>query len=75
MSISPDRAESFYELAITDVKVALYNTLKFYDGNESAYGNISLRIDEWSNASNERKELVERYRQNHHIEQPAFFFG
>ena len=23
----------------------------------------------------ERKELVERYRQNHHVDQPAFFFG
>jgi len=65
--------ESFLDLARIDVKNFLYNTLKHYNEIQSAYGTISLKIDEWSNAESERHELVERWRDIYHLEtQDAF---
>lgn len=60
--------ESFYELALLDVKRFLYGALKHYADLQTAYGNISLKIDEWSNAEAERKELVAQWRTVYHLE-------
>lgn len=64
--------ESFYELAIIDIKQFMYNTLKHYRDMQTAYGNITLKIDDWENAANERKELIERWRGVYHLDLPAF---
>lgn len=60
-TISPTQQESFYNLAILDVKAGLYNTVKHYDGLETAYGRIELKIDDWQNAKDERKELLSQW--------------
>ena len=65
--------ESFSELATIDIKKFLYNQLKHYAELQTAYGTISLKIDDWSNADSERKELIEKYRDPHHLEQPVLF--
>ena len=65
--------ESFYELALLDVKRFLFNTLKHYTELQTAYGNINLRIDDWSNAESERKDLVERWRDVYHLETESLF--
>lgn len=65
--------QSFLELATIDVKNFLYQSLKHYNEIQSAYGTISLKIDDWSNAESERKDLVERWKDIYHLEtQDAF---
>jgi len=65
--------ESFYELALIDVKRFLYNTLKHYNEIQTAYGTIQLKIDDWSNSESDRKEMIEKYRDVSHLEQSPIF--
>lgn len=65
--------ESFYELALLDIKRFLYNTMKHYTELQTAYGNINLRIDEWSNAESDRKDLIEKWRDVYHLEAEQVF--
>lgn len=65
--------ESFYSLALLDVKKLMYNALKHYNEIQTAYGTINLRIDDWSNAESERKDLLEKWDESYHIEHNQFF--
>lgn len=65
--------ETFYELALVDVKRFLYNTMKHYSELQTAYGTINLRLDEWSNAESERKDIIEKMRDLYHLETEQFF--
>ena len=46
------------KLFIIDLKIALYNDLKFYDKTDSTFGQIDLKIDSWEDAPNQREELL-----------------
>lgn len=50
------------ELATLDMKAYLYNQLKRKDNLEVGVGSINLRIDDWSNAENDRKDLLKQWR-------------
>lgn len=67
-TISNTQWESFLELATLDIKKFLYNSMKHYNEINSAFGTISLKIDEWSNAESDRKDLVERWKDVYHLE-------
>lgn len=74
LSTIPQTAwESFYELALIDVKRFLYNIMKHYTELQTAYGNINLKIDDWSTAESDRKELVEKLKDIYHLEVEQFF--
>lgn len=60
--------ESYLELALLDVKENLYPTLKYYSEINGVIGNINLRLDEWSQAENERKELITRLDDTYHLD-------
>jgi hypothetical protein len=65
--------ESFVELATLDVKAFLYNAMKHYTEIQSAFGTINMKIDEWQNAEDMRRDLVERWKDVYHLEtQDAF---
>lgn len=65
--------ESFLELAIVDTKKLLYNMLKHYNQIESAYGTVDLKIDDWSNAESDRKEIIERFKDSYHLDREQFY--
>ena len=65
--------ESFYELASIDIKRFLYNTMKHYTEIQSAFGNINLKIDDWSNAESDRKDLIDKWKDVYHLEVEQFF--
>lgn len=65
--------ETFYELALVDVKRFLYNSMKHYSELQTAYGTINLRLDEWSNAESERKDMIEKMRDLYHLETEQYF--
>lgn len=75
VTISPTMEESFFDLAILDVKDGLYQTLKHYTDLSSAYGNISLKLDDWQNAESERKELINTWKANYHMDVIPFVYG
>lgn len=51
--------EQLIKLALCDIKIFLYNELKHYDKIDTTFGQIDLKIDEWQNAEDERKTLIE----------------
>jgi hypothetical protein len=65
--------ESFYELALLDIKHFLYGVLKHYDQLQTAYGTINLHIDDWSSAEADRKELLNQWRDVYHLDTEQFF--
>ena len=73
-SIKPTTEESFYELALLDTKVNLYSNMKYYTELQSAYGTINLRIDDWSNAEAERKDLLNTWGETYHLDGPQMIY-
>jgi hypothetical protein len=73
MSVPATSWESFYELALLDIKHFLYGVLKHYDEIETAHGRINLKIDDWANAQSERKDLIEKWRDVYHLDTEQFF--
>ena len=71
-SIKSTLFEAFYDLALLDIKRFLYNILKHYENIETAYGSINLRIDEWSNAEADRKDLLTRWGELYHLEEKQY---
>lgn len=73
-SIEEAARESFYELAILDVKVFLYNQLKYWANTETAIGRLDLKIDDWSSAESDRRELLNTWKDNYHLDLTPVFF-
>lgn len=71
-SIKTSLFEAFYDLALVDIKRFLYNILKHYENIETAYGSINLRIDEWSSAEADRKDLLNRWGELYHLEEKQY---
>ena len=60
--------DSFMQLAMLDMKMFLYNTLKLYDGIPSAFGNIQLKIEEFQGADSERTSLLTQWNDVFHLD-------
>lgn len=69
-SIPVSCRESFMDLAILDVKMSLYNVLKNMNQVGSAFKEISLKIDDWAGAESERTQLIEKWTNTFHFDQP-----
>lgn len=66
--------ESFYELALLDFQVFLYESLKHFDEIETANGTIKLRVDDWSNAKSDRKELLRDWDTKFHMDRKPIYY-
>ena len=73
-SIEEGCYDSFMELAELDVKKFLYNNLKLFDGIQSAFGTINLKIEEYQSADQDRNQLLERWRDSFHLDMPWWEF-
>lgn len=71
-TIKPTMEDSFYELVKLDIKSFLYNNLKHYNTIQTSFATLNLMIDEWSGAEQERRELVERWTDEYHLEVDQF---
>lgn len=65
--------DSFMELATLDTKMFLYNSLKMYHEIPTAFGNINLRIDDYTQAESERNQLLDKWRDTFHLDQAYAF--
>lgn len=65
MTIPPTQMEIFEELAEADVARFLYENLKHYDGLETAYTNIDIKVGELENKAGKREDIVQRLDEAH----------
>ena len=71
----PDTAqESFYQLALLDVKSYLYNVMKHYNQINSVHGTIDLKIDEWQNAAEQRLDLISKWDDSFHEDRQSIYW-
>lgn len=67
--------ESFFQLALLDTKMYLWNQMKYYVGLQTAIGQLDLKIDSWENAESERKDLLNSWDDTYHLDSiPAIFY-
>lgn len=67
--------QSFKKLAILDVKASLYPTLKNYTELNTSIGNINLKLDEWANAEQERKDFIDKWDDTYHLDFQPFYWA
>ena len=60
ITISPTMMEAFESLAQADIANFLYMNLRYYDGLETVYLNIDLKLSELNDAANKREQIIEK---------------
>ena len=77
MTIPPTMMETFEALAEADVANFLYENLKYYDGLETVYANIDMKISDLENKSSRREEIVQKLEESYvsaaNAHQPLMF--
>lgn len=77
MTIPPTMMETFEELAQADVASFLYENLKYYDGLETVYANIDLKMNDLEAKASKREDIVQRLDESHvsaaNAHQPLMF--
>ena len=58
-TISPTKMETFEKLAMADIAGFLYQNLKYFDGLETAFLNLDLKLSELNDIANKRDQIVE----------------
>jgi hypothetical protein len=66
--------EEFLKLATLDVKENLYPTLKQYTELNTAIGNINLKLDDWQNADDQRRDLIEKWDDTYHLDFKPLYY-
>lgn len=64
-TISPTKMTIFEDLAQADVANFLYQNLKYYDGLETAYVNIDLKLSELQDFANRRNDVIEEIKNSY----------
>ncbi len=59
-TISAGTMTIFEDLCCADVATYLYNELKFYDGQDTGYGNYDLHMDKLEEWMNKRGDIIEQ---------------
>lgn len=57
-TISPTKMETFEELAKIDIAVFLFEELKYFDGLETVFGNIDIKLNTLENEASRRQDLI-----------------
>ena len=60
MTIPPTMMETFEELAEADVAKFLYEELKYYEGLETVYANIELKLGDLESKASRREDIVQK---------------
>lgn len=64
-TINPTVMETFEQLAISDVSTYLYQELKYFDGLDTIYGSIDLRLSELENNMGRREDIISTLRDSY----------
>lgn len=64
-TISPTKMETFEALAQADIARFLYRNLRYYDGLETAYINIDLKLDELNSEGDKRDSVIDYLKESY----------
>ena len=73
-SIPETASESFYQLALLDVKANLYPTMKMYSELQTAVANINLKLDDWQAAEGDRAQLLQQWDETFHLDGRPYYW-
>jgi len=62
MTISPTKMELFERLSISDVASFLFEYLKHYDGLETVFANVDLKLSTLESKANERPDIIQEFK-------------
>ena len=64
-TISPTKMEVFEDLASADIAKFLWTNLKYYDGLETIYVNIDLKLNELEQLASTREGIIDRLQESY----------
>lgn len=64
-TISPTKMEIFESLAQADVARFLYNNLKYWDGLETVYVNVDLKLSDLQSEADKRENVIEKIQESY----------
>lgn len=67
--------ESFYRLAVLDVKSTFYNMAKHYNEIQTAHGLVNIHIDDWADASQRREDLLSGWEDTYHFDRKTIYWA
>lgn len=77
MTISPTMMEIFEKLALADVAIFLFEYLKHYDGLETVFSNVDLKLSYIENQAQKRDEVIQKLEESYvstsNANQPIMF--
>lgn len=62
VSIPDSYIESFKKLAIYDIKIKLWNELKYLEEVVTPAGNLNLKVNDWESAERDREDWLKEFR-------------
>ena len=65
LGISPTMMETFEKLAFSDIATFLYNNLKYYDGTDTVFATLDLKLDLLNEWANKRDDIVNQLDEAH----------
>ena len=60
MTIPPTMMETFEDLATADVARFLYENLKYFEGLETVYASMDLKLGDLEQAASRRDDIVQK---------------
>lgn len=64
-TIAPTKMEIFEDLVKADIAVFLYQELKYYNGLDTIYGNIDLKLEELEHQASKREEIINTLKESY----------
>ena len=74
-SIPESASESFYKLALLDVKENLYPTIQQFSEVNTPLGTINFKVDSWADADSQRLELLQQWDDVYHLDSMSQWYG
>jgi hypothetical protein len=68
MTVPLNLRDQFLELAVLDARVAIWQILKNYGNINTAFGSLSLNLDDYQNAMDEKRTLLEKWDEKFYME-------
>jgi hypothetical protein len=65
MTISPTKMEIFEKLAKADIALYLYNNLKYYEGLETVFASVQLRLEDLKEEADKREQVEQEIKDSY----------
>jgi hypothetical protein len=65
MTIEPTKMETFEQLAEADVANFLYQNLKYYEGLETVYASIDMKLSDLQDKASKRDDIVSKLEESY----------